>query len=564
MRDFRVLVLGASACLPALLPVPAARAAGAPGAQDAAQPVPAEPANAAPAPEKFFIQAFDITGVTRLSVSEVERIVYDHAGPDRTKDDVEAARKALQDAYSAKGLEAVIVDVPVQDAESFGQGIVKIAVAEVPVGFVKVTDSRYHSLWVARQHVPSLQEGKAIDFKALQADVSRANRFPDRSINPEFKPGRVPGTVDVELRVTDSRPLHVTAEVDNDNSPSTSPLRASTSVRYTNLWQAGHTAALTYIVAPLHRSQTEVISGSYSVPLFDSSWSFSVSGYHSNSNVASAGGSAVLGRGYQVGVRATYQLPAAHTYQTISFGPDFKNFKQKITVGSALASSAPIRYIPFELSYTLAGATDSSTYQLTAGATMGLRTIRGITCVDVSGLCVPTDAFRNREQFSNENFIHANLTLDLGHNFGSEIEAALHVSAQLADSHLITNEQFAAGGVHSVRGYYSAEAVGDDGISPSLELRAPSMGNLFANAGPALSWINDMRFFGFADAAFLHIRNALAGQTVNYRLIGLGGGVRVKLFDHISGEVIGAVPLTKGSVTKRGDPRVSFQVKGEF
>ncbi|MEI5579132.1 alanine racemase C-terminal domain-containing protein, partial [Streptomyces brasiliscabiei] len=84
------------------------------------------------------------------------------------------------------------------------------------------------------------------------------------------------------------------------------------------------------------------------------------------------------------------------------------------------------------------------------------------------------------------------------------------------DSHLITNEQFAAGGVHSVRGYYSAEAVGDDGISPSLELRAPSMGNLFANAGPALSWINDMRFFGFADAAFLHIRNALAGQTVNY------------------------------------------------
>ncbi|WP_226015747.1 ShlB/FhaC/HecB family hemolysin secretion/activation protein [Novosphingobium sp. FKTRR1] len=560
MRDFRLLVLGACACLPAIWPVSAVCAA-----EPAAAPAKAPgPGDAAPAPEKFFIQAFDVSGVTRLSVGEVERIVYDHAGPDRTKDDVEAARKALQDAYAAKGLEAVIVDVPVQDAESFGQGIVKIAVAEVPVGFIKVTDSRYHSLWVARQHVPSLQEGKAIDFKALQADVSRANRFPDRSINPEFKPGRVPGTVDVDLRVTDSRPLHITAELDNDNSPSTTPLRASASVRYTNLWQAGHTAALTYIVAPLHRSQTEVISGSYSIPLFGSPWSFSVSGYHSNSNVASAGGSAVLGRGYQVGVRATYQLPAAHTYQSISFGPDFKNFKQKITVGSTLASSAPIRYIPFEMSYTLAGATESTNYSITAGATVGLRTIKGITCVDISGVCVPADAFRNREQFSNENFIHANLSLDLGHNFGSDIEGSLRVNAQLADSHLITNEQFAAGGVHSVRGYYSAEAVGDDGISPSLELRAPSLGNLFANGGPALSWVSDLRFFGFADAAFLHIRNALAGQTANYKLIGVGGGVRVKLFDHISGEVIGAVPLTNGSVTKRGDPRVSFQVKGEF
>ena len=47
-------------------------------------------------------------------------------------------------------------------------------------------------------------------------------------------------------------------------------------------------------------------------------------------------------------------------------------------------------------------------------------------------------------------------------------------------------------------------------------------------------------------------------------LVGIGGGLRVRIFDRISGEVLGAVAMTGGPVTKRGAPRVSFDVKGEF
>lgn len=534
------------------------------GAARAAQSA-AAPAQAEAAPETFFIQAFDISGVSHLSQGEVERIVYRFAGPDKTKDDVEAARKALQDAYAAKGMEAVIVDVPVQERETFSQGVIQIAVSEAQTGLVRVTESKYHSLWVARSHVPSLKEGEPIDFKALQADLALANRFPDRSINPEFKPGRLPGTIDVDLHVTDERPFHASVDLNNDASPSTAPLRASASVRYTNLWQEGHTLALTYIVAPQHRSQTEVFSGSYNLPLFASPWSFQLSGYHSNSNVASAGGSAVLGKGYQVGLRATWQLPARHTVQTLSFGPDFKSFQQKITVGNALASSAPIHYVPFEFGYSLAGATDNSTFSAGLVATVGLRTIKGEVCISATGgICTIYDAFQNREQFSYENFVHANLNLDYTRNLTSEIEAELRLAAQLSDSHLITNEQFAAGGMHSVRGYYSAEAVGDNGVSPSVEVRLPSLSNWLAGRGRWLRWLDDARFYTFADGAFLHIRNAAAGQTADFTLVGVGAGLRWRMFDKVSGEVLGAVPLTDGAVTRRGHPRVSFQVRGDF
>jgi hemolysin activation/secretion protein len=556
MRDFCRLLLTACAVVPAVGSAQRAWADEA-GAQ-------AAPRQAEAAPETFFIQAFDIAGVSHLSQDEVERVVYRFSGPGRTKDDVEAARKAIQDAYAAKGLEAVVVEVPVQDRDTFAQGIVQISVAEAPAGLIRVIDSKYHSLWVARQQVPSLKEGKPIDFKALQGDLAIANRFPDRSINPEFKPGRIPGTVDVDLRMTDERPLHASVDLNNDASPSTTPLRTSASVRYTNLWQAGHSFAFTYIVAPQNRAETEVFSGSYTWPLLSSPWSFSVSGYHSNSNIAAAGGSAVLGKGYQVGLRATWQLPAKRTLQTISFGPDFKNFEQKIIVGTALANSAPIRYIPFEVAYSLAGGGDHGSYQLGLGATVGLRTIKGTVCITVSGVCVPADSFQNREQFSFENFVHLNLNLEYTRNLSSDIEADVRVAGQLADSHLVTNEQFAAGGLHSVRGYYSAEAVGDDGVSTNIEVRLPSLANWLAGRGSWLKWMNDARFYAFADTANLYIRNATQGQTSSYHLVGVGGGLRWRMFDKISGELVGAVPLTDGAVSRRGNPRVSFEMRGEF
>jgi hemolysin activation/secretion protein len=412
--------------------------------------------------------------------------------------------------------------------------------------------------------VPSLQEGKPIDFKALQGDLAIANRFPDRSINPEFKPGRVPGTVDVDLRMTDERPLHASVSLNNDASPSTTPLRTSASVRYSNLWQAGHSLAFTYIVAPQNRAETEVFSGSYTWPLLSSPWTFSLSGYHSNSNIAAAGGSAVLGKGYQIGLRATWQLPSTRTNQTISFGPDFKNFQQKILVGTTLANSAPIRYIPFEIAYSLAGGSDRASYQVGLTSTVGLRAIRGEVCITVSGICVPADSFQNREQFSYENFVHVNLNLEYNRNLTSDIEANFRLAGQLADSHLVTNEQFAAGGLRSVRGYYSAEAVGDDGVSTNLEVRLPSLANWLAARGSLLRWLNDARVFAFADTAHLYIRNATQGQTSQFHLVGVGGGLRWRMFDKISGELVGAVPLTNGSVTRRGDPRVSFEMRGEF
>lgn len=512
------------------------------------------------APARFAINAIDVVGVTRLETALVETLVYPFTGPDRSADDVEAARKALQDAYAARGYEAVVVEIPPQEGAAFQEGVIAIRVNEVPVARVRVVDSDFHSLAVVRRQFPSLAEGEPLDLKGLQRDLEDANRFPDRSITPSFRPGLVPGTIEVDLNVDSRRPLHGFVELNNDSSPSTTDLRLSAGLRYTNLWQAGHTISANYSTAPRKRSESEVLSLSYTAPFIGSPWTLLAFGYTSNSNIAALGGTNVLGDGYQIGLRAIYRLPSRGSFQSIAIGPDFKNFNQDILLEGTNVGSAPIRYLPLTIEYNLARESEFTSLDFSLGATLGLRVIKRRICIEVrpGEPCVLVDQFRNREVDSNENFVRLNASFNGQFANERDVVMALRLSGQLADSHLVTNEQFAIGGLTSVRGYFLSEAVGDDGLNGSLEVRLPSLAGWFG--GP----VDELRLFGFADAGIVRVQRTLPEQQSSFELAGAGGGIRLRLFDLLTGELLVAVPLTEGPDTEKGKVRASFVARGEF
>jgi hemolysin activation/secretion protein len=522
-------------------------------------PVPAERA-----PDRFPIYAIDVLGVTKLGAGEVEKMVYRYTGPDRSGTDVEEARKAIQDAYAAKGYEAVVVEIPTQPTELFQQGIVQIKVSEAPVGRVRVVDARYHSEKGILEQIPSLQEGAPLDMKRLQSDLNNANRYPDRIVEPSFKAGLEPGTVDVDLKVKDSFPVHASFDLNNDNSPSTTPLRLSGSARYSDLWHAGHTASVSFVLAPRNRQESSVISASYTAPLIGSPWTLLLYGYKSNSNIAALGGTNVLGNGYQIGGRAIYRLPGAGLSHSISFGPDFKDFKQDVFVGGLKAGAAPIRYIPLVVDYNMAGGDgDRESFDASIGATFGLRTIRKVRldCASTSfgQFCNPVDQFQDKAIDSIENFVHLNASFTYQLATKSDIVAKFSWQGQLSDVHLVANEQFGIGGLSSVRGYFQSEAVADSGLASSFELQSPSFASLFG------SYVDELRLFGFVDNGYtVLVGRKPLGQQNEFRLLSAGGGARIRLFDRVSGEVIVGVPLVAGPVSQRGDPRVTFQIKSEF
>lgn len=545
--------------------------AGAPEGQlpEAGAPESAAPEGAADSPEgqpqrspdRFFIAALDVVGATVLSPAEIERLVYQFTGPDKSGQDVDAARKAIQDAYAAKGFEAVIVDVPTQETALFQQGIVQIRVNESPVGKVQVVDARHHGERRIRADLPSLREGRPLDLKALQTDLSAANRFPDRVVSPAFKPGADPGSIDVELKVQDSLPLHASAELNNDNSPSTTDLRASGSVRYSNLFGAGHTLSLSGVIAPRAPRETTVISGSYLAPFIGSPWSVLLYGYKSNSNVAALGGTNVLGDGYQIGLRGIYRLPAKASSQSISFGVDYKDFNQRIFVDGVNAGTTPITYLPLVVEYNFAKAGDYTQFDATLGMTAGLRAIKKVRQICTAGqvICTPVDQFQDKAVDSVENFFRLNLGLNYQYSTKSDVILKAGLNGQLADTHLVSNEQFGLGGSSSVRGYYQSEAVADNGVGGSFEIQSPSLATVFGR------FVDELRFFGFVDAGYTYLLGRVpAEQARDFTLVGAGGGLRIQLLGHLSGNVIAGVPLVDGPVSKKGDPRVTFQVKSEF
>ncbi|MEP9360957.1 ShlB/FhaC/HecB family hemolysin secretion/activation protein [Sphingomonas sp. KR3-1] len=551
---------------------------GFPGAAFAQEAAPAQqvPSAAHQAPASFMIAAIDVSGVTKLSNAEIETLIYPFLGPGRTNDDVIAAQKALERAYAAKGFEAVEVEIPIQPSNTFSQGIVQIAVHEAPLGRVQVVDARHHSAEVARAQVPSLVEGQPINIAALQRDIAEANRFPDRTLSPKFKPGATPGTVDVDLAVEDKVPVHASIELNNDNSPNTRPLRLSSTVRHTNLWGQGHTLTITSAFTPQDTRESAVLSASYNAPLIGTPWSFLLYGYKSNSNVAALGGTNVLGNGYQIGARVTYKLPSDKVSQQISFGPDFKDFKENISLNGTALQPTRIRYLPVVAEYSMSGADETSSFGLTFGATAGLRVIKRddcfespfdtptpppgvLTCALGNGVVgVVADQFTGRAIDASENFVHFNLDLNYTRSLVADYQLALRVSGQFADSSLVTNEQFSIGGMSSVRGYYVSEAVGDDGFVTSIEMRTPSL------AASLPSFVDELRFFSFLDAGYARLRAPAAGQADQFRIAGIGGGFRLQVFKLLSGELVIGVPLRSGPATGRGEPRYSFSLKGEF
>lgn len=572
-----VALMAAGACFsPVHAQVPAGQAItgqAAPRERPDAQPDPssqttpiagpqAEQPQTSQAPSKFYIVAFDVAGARAIDQAVVENTVYDFAGPDRTPADVESARKALEDAYKARGYEAVQVDVPPQPEALFAQGIVQLRVTEAPIGRVRVTGSKYHALSVVRAQVPSIAEGKVLNTKSLERDLAGANRFPDRTVSPSFKAGLVPGTVDVDLAVEDSLPVHGSVDLTNDHSPSTRPLRLSASLSYANLWQQGHTLSATYSVAPQAKSQSEVISASYSAPFIGTPWTMVLYGYKSNSNVASLGGVNVLGDGYQIGLRGVYRLPSRTVSQSLTFGFDYKNFNQDISLNNAPTDKAPIEYMPVFLGYGLSAGSDNTNIDLNVSVTAGLRTFKKIGCfeVDLADCNANTqfDQFKKKGFDSNENFLHGNFDLTYRRAFAGDFVGTVKLVGQLSDSHLVTNEQFSIGGQSSLRGYFLSEAVGDSGYGASLEIASPSV------ASKLPGFVDELRLYAFVDHGQIKVIAPEPEQVSHYGLVSVGGGARIKLFKSLSGELTVAVPLQDGSTSKYNDVRTIFSARGEF
>ena len=125
----------------------------------------------------------------------------------------------------------------------------------------------------------------------------------------------------------------------------------------------------------------------------------------------------------------------------------------------------------------------------------------------------------------------------------------MHGDGQWASTPLISNEQFALGGMSGVRGYSEGEVYGDTGWRLTLEPRTPQV-NIGMVDGDIPFWV---RGLAFVDYGQVYRLDASPGSTANeVSLLGVGGGVTANIGSHLDARLTLAWPLLTDTASPAG------------
>ncbi|MEI6334091.1 MAG: ShlB/FhaC/HecB family hemolysin secretion/activation protein [Methylococcaceae bacterium] len=489
-----------------------------------------------------------VKGNTLLDKKQLERTIYPFLGPKKNIDNVDLARSALEELYRSKGYQTVSVDIPEQDVKN---GIVYLQVVEGKVSRLRVKEARYFSLDKIKAGVPELAEGNVPHFPTMQKQLTElSGQSVDRKVQPVLRAGDTPGTLEVDLKVKDELPLHGRVELNGRNTSSTSRLRLVTSLHYDNIWQAMHSASLMYQISPENSSEVSVWAGTYALPLFNTGVRLALYGVNSASSaqIASAGALSVIGQGSIFGARLVMPFnPLQNYFHSGTLGVDYKSFKENLNLLGSDTIATPIAYTPFLAQYTGSFRTEQSLTSFDLGAHFSIR-----------GLGNEQAQFESKRYLAKANYMYVTGDLKFQHDLPLGMQINSHVSGQVADSPLISNEQFSLGGALSVRGYFETQALADDGVFGSLELYSPHLG--------LDSWdhLNSMKLMAFVDAGQGWIQNPLPGNVSGNTLSSGGVGLHFQLWKQISGALDMGVPFVSLAPVKSGDPRLHFNIATEF
>ncbi len=541
----------------------AALPARAENAMDPGQDEPAFPEKKAPSPppqappqpvaraeqeQTFEIAEFKVEGNTLFTNERLSLLLDDFIGPGKTAADVDKARETLEKFHHDEGYPSVLVNIPEQKVEG---GVIRLQVIESRIGVTRVTGNKHFSTEQILSKLPSLAPGTIIHAVDVEMDIGRANRNPDLKVTPTaMTPSKDLSSIDVDLKAEDHLPLHGSVEVNNRSSHDTSDLRVSAGAHYDNLWGREHSLSIQYQFSPQKFSEVEVVSASYMLP---APWyrdsNIVVYGVYSNSNTIFGDSFNELGKGDLIGIRYVLPFPAYKLLNgTAILGFDYKNFDETTSQAGSMVNNAPVEYMPFSLSYS--GSVPDST---------------GLTLFNVGfnfafrGLIARAQAFDDKRIEARSDYFYVALGAERRQKLPYGAGLNVKLDGQIADQPLISNEEYAAGGMDSVRGYKESEVMGDSAFHGMIELVSPNLAPKFGLGERFL-----ITPYVFYDYALVWVKRPLPSQERFMAPQGTGVGIRGLLFKDLEFQTDCAFALTETDKIKKWDNRIYFKVKYSF
>lgn len=484
----------------------------------------------------FAITHFDVVGNHLLSQADLDTALSPSIGPNGSFGDIQKALEALEAAYRSRGFSAVRVSVPEQELTS---GVVRIDVVESTIGKVTVSGNKYFDEANVRASLPPLKEGQSPNLPKISAAIQLANENFAKQVDVTLNKTDSDDKIDAKVVVTDSKPFHFAATIDNSGTSASGKLRTGAAIQYANLFDRDQVATLAYTTSPDSPSgvHVDLFSVGYRIPLYEIGDSidliYGTSSVNSPSGSPTLGGIlGIVGKGSVVGLRWNHLLPRRGEYTSkLVFGVDRKYINSRCSVNGVdvnieaptppISACVPYTVMPFSVTYS--GRQQSAGQALDFSLGMDRNLPTGIAYTNITGRADRYSYLTPGNRDTHDGFMVFHGSASWLQAYASDWQTRLAAAVQLASDPLVSSEQFGLVGASAVRGFSERAVAADGGAILNAELYSPDLAGKLGIPG-------HLRLLAFIDVGRGYNRNlGVSASPSHVRVASAGFGARFAL-----------------------------------
>ncbi|MBF0191639.1 MAG: ShlB/FhaC/HecB family hemolysin secretion/activation protein [Magnetococcales bacterium] len=487
---------------------------------------------------KVRVASYTVSGNASVPQEQLLPLLDSFKGREITFDDLNTAARRLTDYYREQGYFLATAYLPPQELtpNAKGEVVIQIVVVEGRLGQIQVKGNERLSEERARAYVEAdVNRELAMQAKGLERGLLLLDDLPGVTIQSTLKPGKTPGTSDLDV-VLGSEPLFTgSIDLSNHGSEYTGDFRGGLTLNVNSPLRIGDQLTLRTLI-----SEDDMWFGrvSYTVPV--NTRGTRVGAHYSQLDYDLSGSlSAIGGDGSNYGLFASHPFVRSRVYNL--YGQltwDHKQSEQKV---------AGIRSNEYEPDVFAAALTGDFRDGWNGG---------GLTAYELSFHLIDNDSFPTGYVGSGSDHAFRFLLSRL-QRLPGDFSLFVATSGQLTGDDLISSEQFRLGGPTGVRAYPQGEGTGDSGAVLSVDLRYD------------LDWLgerlgrSDLQAVLFGDVGTVHLNTPVAGVDTNRTLSGVGVGLNLfNVANQFSVKWNAALQLDAETITsesRQGDGRTWIQ-----
>ncbi|SMF58307.1 Hemolysin activation/secretion protein [Tistlia consotensis] len=495
-------------------------------------------------PASVVLAAVEIQGATAFPPARLNELYANDLARSLTLDDIQALADRITRFYREHGYLLTRVVIEPQALDS---GILRLRVVEGAIRKVSFEGAGSERLDLGG-YVAPIEAERPLTLATLERQLLLIGDLDGIDVTDSRVRALDEDRGDYELIVTlDVQRFDLLTYLDNRGTHAIGPLELWTAAGTNGFFGGGERLQVGSFIVPNQPGELRYYELSYTQPLGSQGTKLSLLVSTSDATPG-AEYSGTDDRIRSTGVTVKLSHPVVRRRdETLRLGLtfDYQNSTEE-KFGATIVDDR-LRVIRLRADYAAGGFLDATHYA-------GLELSQGLPVFDASD---PGAATLSRSD-GRSDFTKLKGYFSRDQRIGDYIGAQVSVAGQIAQTPLLSSEEFGLGGGQYGRAYNYYEVSGDDGFATAAELR---YGQSFDEA----FWLNSFQVYGFYDWGEVWNDNA-SGDYARQTLSSAGAGLRLDLVDHrFSLDLQVARPLTRVPYeTGSKSTRFFLSVTGRF